>query len=125
MADDDSGEVSTEADGAPAYNAEGWHTLETAREQWTDAPYQDAILADLLEISYEQCLAYAPAPESNLPLPVHYRVAQLMQARNIWNASKVSPSGDLGDGTYVISPKPLDWMIKQLLRPKRAVPVMF
>ena len=104
---------------------DGWHTLETARDQWTDAPYQDEILTDLLEIAQEQCLAYAPLPDSNAPLATHYRVAQLMQARSIWNATKVSPSGDLGDGTYVITPKPLDWMIKQVLRPKRGVPVMF
>jgi hypothetical protein len=124
MADDDSGVVSTQADDAPPYN-DGWHTLDTARDQWVDAPYQDEILSDLLAIAQEQCLAYAPGASGTAPTEPHYRVAQLMQARNIWNASKVSPSGDLGDGTYVISPKPLDWMIKQLLRPKRAVPVMF
>ena len=113
--------------GVTMTDADGWHTLDTARDQWVDAPYQDAILANLLEIAKEACLAFAPftVSETILEAPARYRVAQLMQARNIWNASKVSPSGDLGDGTYVITPKPLDWMIKQVLRPKRAVPVMF
>jgi hypothetical protein len=103
----------------------GWHTLASAREQWTDAPYEDVQLYELLDIAGGQCVAFAPALLLGAAVPKDHRLAQLMQARNLWNASKVSPSGDLGDGTYVITPKPLDWHVKQLLRPKRAVPVMF
>ena len=62
-----------------------------------------------------------PAAVQNIPL--RYRKYQLMQARNIWNASKVDPSnGAFDDSSYAIKPFPLDWTIKQGLRPKRGVP---
>ena len=104
---------------------QGWHTLASARSEWADAPYDDVQLFELLEIAAGQALAYAPALIIGARIPTAYATGQLMQARNIWNASKVNPSGDMGDGSFVITPKPLDWMIKQILRPKRAVPVMF
>jgi hypothetical protein len=48
-----------------------------------------------------------------------------MQARNQWNAAKVDPAnGGLGDESFIVTPHPLDWMIKQILRPATAIPVV-
>lgn len=102
-----------------------WHTNDTAREQWLDAPDDDDQLSDLLEVAKEQILAFAPARNDADPVPAGYVVAQLMQARNIWNASQADPAnGGIGPDGFVSRPFPLDWMVKQLVRPKRGVPVV-
>ena len=205
-----------------------WHTVESARDEWPDAPvdYEDGgddILTTLLAVSKEAVLAFAPVVTSTAPAPVEltaggwivelsgeegglvtatlavpaleagsaesvlvpeefrplgapayvppgaqaqgrftnddnetflltanppglidfsmtwqaadtsawaaivpdsYRQAQLMQARNVWNASKASPSGDFDGASYGLTSFPLDWMVRQLLRPKRGVPVL-
>lgn len=105
-----------------------WHDLESAREEWEDAPLSDGVLQALLDISEQQVIAYAPAlpvptdPEAPAEIPANYRYYQLMQATNIWNAGRVDASGGVGEGEFVARPHPLDWQIKQGLRPRRAVP---
>lgn len=110
-----------------------WHTPASARDHWVDAPGDPDddpdMLAELLEVARVQVEAYAPAlpaPTEGEPVdvPANYRYAQLMQARNIWNASIVSPGGDLGEADFAITPHPLDWTVKQMIRPKRAIPVV-
>lgn len=104
--------------------ANGWHTLDSARDDWDDAPDGDSTLYDLLDIAREAVTEFAPALEEDELPPLNYRKAQLMQARNVWNATEVRPSGEVGADGYVIVPKPLDWQIKQILRPRRGVPVV-
>lgn len=108
----------------------GWVSIGRARELWADAPDDDEQLFELLDAARTACIDYAPAlPVDDtgavvLPLPAGYRNAQLMQARNTWNAAKTDPSVT-GDGDmFVIRPYPLDNFIKQLLRPRRGVPVV-
>lgn len=104
---------------------DGWHTLETARDDWRDAPLYDAWLYELLWTARDNVLAYAPALADGAAVPINYRRAQLMQARNLWNAGKVDPSsGAQGDDTFVMRPYPLDWVIKQILRPATGKPVI-
>lgn len=104
---------------------DGWHTLDTARADWQDAPGFDPWLFEMLTIAKEQVIAYAPKLETGARPPLAYRNAQLAQARNLWNAAKTDPaSGSLGDDTFVIRPYPLDWIIKQILRPKNGIPVV-
>jgi hypothetical protein len=107
-----------------------WHTLDTAREEWADAGHLgDRTLWELLEVAKNDVTAFAPslalADGTSKPVPVHYRKAQIMQARNILNSLGVDPaSGDDGDGSFAIRPFPLDWQVKQTLRPKRVPPVV-
>lgn len=103
----------------------GWHTIETARADWPSAPGFDAWLHVLLETAKQQVLDYAPALAAGQHPPANYQHAQLLQARNSWNAAMVDPStGGLGEDSFIITPHPLDWHIKQVLRPKRAVPTI-
>lgn len=107
-----------------------WHNLESARANWDDAPYDDDQLTELLEVARTQVVAYAPErkadpivqPDSEA-VPVTYRLAQLRQAQNIWTAGTVSSDGTTGDGgDFVLRPHPLDWHVKQIIRPKGARP---
>lgn len=121
-----------------------WHTVASARNQWADAPYDtdedegDDTLLELLAVAKSAVLAFAPDLSGNTfvdddgyivnygdnVVPTNYRVAQLMQARNVWNSSKASPAGSFDNGEYGLTSFPLDWQVRQLLRPKRGVPVI-
>jgi hypothetical protein len=126
-----------------------WHDTTSARAGWSGAPADDLTLTTLLEVAKIQVLAYAGSgaestgtltedpdnpgfleivggPSDVLEaVPVNYRHAQLMQARNLWNASKANPSsGDIGGDTFALSPRPLDWTVKALIRPQTRVPVI-
>ncbi|MGV8851716.1 MAG: hypothetical protein ACOH1M_04000 [Rhodoglobus sp.] len=104
-----------------------WHTLVTARDEWIDAPESDELLQDLLDVAEQSVIAYAPklvAPvegEAEV-IPTNYRYAHLQQTKNLWNAGRVDSGGGVGEGEFVFRPHPLDWVIKQILRPRRAVP---
>lgn len=100
---------------------DGWHTIATARIAWRDAPADELHLHELLTVAREQCLAFAPAREGTPP--ASWRLAQLMHARNLWNADRTGPGGDAGIDGFGLTPHPLDWQIKQLLRPRRPKPV--
>ena len=150
-----------------------WHTVESARDQWADAPTDfgdsgDDTLLELLAVAKEAVLAYAPAtplvepqlsatidalrakgwtvePKAELDefgyghgpygdsqdpfeippgeIPDGWRKAQLLQAQNVWTATKASPSGDLDGGQYgIVAGFPLDWQVRQLIRPKTGKP---
>lgn len=109
---------------------DGWLTLYQARRRWSDAPTDDVLLWGLLDSARRACTTFAPVlPVDDdgdivLPLPAGYPDAQLMQARNTWNAAKTDPA-TTGDGEmFVIRPYPLDNFIKQLLRPRTGTPAV-
>ncbi len=102
---------------------DGWLTISELRKNWRDAPDDDEDCFELLEVAKAGVVAFAPALAEGAQVPATYRKGQRMQARNTWNAAKVDPtSGGMGDDTFVIRPYPLDWAIKQVLRPKPAIP---
>jgi len=103
-----------------------WATLARTRSQWIDArAIQDDVVFDLLMLAQHQVLEYAPVLEEGASVPLTYKSAQIMQAKNIYNGSLVdSGSGDIGEGSFAIRPFPLDWQIKQMLRPRRGTPVI-
>lgn len=94
-----------------------WATKEQAREFWPDAAnIADATLETLLEVSTEQCVAYAPAIPQ--PYPQSYMLACVYQARELHDAGK--RDGDvIGIGEYAIRSRPLTATVKSLLRPPR------
>lgn len=104
-----------------------WHTVESAREQWRDAPDDDVVLFELLDAAHTACVEYAPTIDPDLPIPSNYRQAQLLQARAVWTFGKTNSQGTLGPDGFEITSYvyPLDNNIKQLLRPKQGVPVLW
>jgi hypothetical protein len=108
-----------------------WFTTDEARDQWVDAPLDDDYLEELLQVAKAAVLAYAPALPTELvvdeggyvvpsstSIPTSYRQAQIMQTRNVFNASKAAPGGEFDGSSYGITTHPLDWQVKQLLRPR-------
>ena len=114
-----------------------WATPEVARKYWRDAPADDAVLVTYLSAARVACLTFAPLPVDASTgygedpyggygggdeIPDNYLLAQVMQARNTWNSGKAAPGdGAFDGGGFGISSMPLDWQIKQLLRPQRAL----
>lgn len=94
--------------------ADEWHNVVTARLEWAGAPEQDGVLARLLSVARDQCEAYGRQQET---VPERYRAAQLMQARNTFNASLTNGDQQTDMGGFVVTIRPLDWAVKQLLRP--------
>jgi len=115
---------------APVYlvvqdDASGWHTLDSARAEWSDAEaLSDLRLWRVLEMARQQIDEHAPKLAAGARVPANYKDGQLMQARNLLNAATVDPSGAEGEDTFQLRPYPLDWMVKQIIRPKRGVPVV-
>ena len=104
---------------------DGWLTIDATRRQWDSAPFSDAQLFRLLNLAKLQVLAYGSIDVSNGDFPEHYGDAQLAQARNLWNAARVDPANSqLGEGQFTIRPFPMDWTVKNMIRPKRAVPAV-
>ncbi|WP_024357799.1 hypothetical protein [Leucobacter chironomi] len=107
-----------------------WHDAESAADAWEDAPDDDERLEELLAVARAQVVAYSPhrkadpavAADSD-DVPVEYRLAQLRQAQNLWAAGSVSTDGGMGDGdSFTLTPHPLDWHVKQIIRPRGGRP---
>lgn len=119
-----------------------WADAETARRLWRDAPADDATLALYLASAQSAVIAYAPSlteaiitalypSEGLVPaedlfpydvnIPAAWQLAQVLQARNTFNSSKASPGADFDGSGYGLTTYPLDWQVRQLIRPQRAV----
>ena len=104
---------------------DGWLTLEQARGQWADAPLDDVFLNQLLDTAKEQCLAYAPALELGAVVPARYIQAQLTQARALYQSTIANQADNVGIEGFTVRVFPLDFTIRAMLRPKKAIGGMF
>ena len=69
-----------------------------------------------------QCEAFAPAIPEGQEAPENYVAAQVLHARSLVR-SGIAGSGDTtGIGTETVTVFPMDWTVKQLLRPRRGRP---
>ena len=103
-----------------------WATAADARtaELWPDAgDVSEGFLELLLEAAQETCEAYAPALAADAPVPARYRIAVVMHARDVWNASRRNPEGTMGPEDYAVQVRPLSLDVRQLLRPRDPRPV--
>ena len=102
---------------------DGWHTIDSARDNWSGAPDNDNSLYVLLQLAKAEVLAFGTTHEDPAARAIAYRTAQLMQARNTLNAGTADPAtGGTGEEGFVLVAHPLDWAIKQRLRPETGVP---
>ena len=102
---------------------DGWLTLEQARNLWADAPLDDVLLYQILETAKAQCIAYAPTFTGVVPL--QYVQAQGLQARAIYQSVIANQQDNVGVDGFQVRVFPLDFTIRAMLRPKRAVGAMY
>lgn len=110
-----------------------WHTADSLRAVWSNAPSSADLIADLLEAAKFQILEFAPAlpdtEESGAAeaIPANYRIAQGLQARAIWESQKADVSGDpdaIGLGEYPVRVYSMAKPVRDLLRPAHGAPVI-
>lgn len=91
---------------------------------WADAPADPDALTLYLTAAYGQCVEFAPALAVDAPVPANYRLAQVLQARAL-QRSTVAGSGDqMGGDGFTVTVFPMDWNVKNLLRPTKGTPVI-
>lgn len=108
-----------------------WYTIADIEDPevldlWADiAQLSEQTISLLLDVARDQVLAYAPAIPFATPenIPARYRLAQMRQAVNLYRAAIADAGGQVGDdGTFAISPRPMDWHVKNILRPVKGRP---
>jgi hypothetical protein len=104
---------------------DGWLTLEQTRSQWSDAPLDDVFLRQILDTARAQCVAYAPTLALGAQVPATYVQAQLLQARAIFQSVIANQQDAVGVEGFQVRVFPLDFTIRAMLRPKRAIGGMF
>lgn len=84
-----------------------WHTLETVRDEWDDAPLNDERLASLLEAARGRVVRWAGWQPTPTTVPSNMREAQLRVLINLWNSEKADQGSS--DGDFVFTPRMLEW----------------
>lgn len=99
-----------------------WADLPLARIHWKDsAAVGDPIVTDLLTAAYEQLLEFAPTLAEGEPVPFRYKLANVYQARELYNAGQRGEGDVIGttESGFPIIARPLITSVRGLLRPKR------
>lgn len=101
-----------------------WVTTEQAEALWADAAHLDPdVLALLLESAHADCVAFLPTMTADPdPIPASWKLAEVYQARSRYNAVLAAGDDQVGADGQTITTFPLDWQIRQLLRPKHGKP---
>ena len=84
--------------------------------------YEDGDLDFPFEVARIQCTRFAPALAEGSAVPDNYVAAQVMQARALARAGIVGSGDQAGGYGDVVTVFPMDWNVKNLLRPKRGKP---
>lgn len=96
-----------------------WHTSQTIAQQWKQAAkIENTELEELLAVARHQVESFAPKlVAGSVDIPDSYRLAQKLQAQALYNSSRVDPQGGDGMEGYTVKVYPMDWNIKNILRP--------
>lgn len=57
--------------------------------------------------------------------PTRYALAQLQQAKHLWNSGRVAANGETGADGFSFAPRPLDKDIQRIIRPIAGVASVF
>jgi len=115
----------------------GWVETTTDLEDWADAPLDADALARYLGAAYEQCLDFLPyitvsvtdpvtgevtetfEPVIPTTIPERFVLAQVFQARALYRSALAGSGDAIGADGLSVTVFPMDWTVKNLLRPKR------
>lgn len=82
----------------------------------------DTALELVLAAAREQCEAYGPALPNPEEIPARWVLAQALQAKALSTAGFVSGDDQMGGYGESVTVYPMDWQVKNLLRPKQGKP---
>lgn len=99
--------------------------LKRIEAAWSDAPLENLeVLSRILGIAKRAVIAYGPtitptedADPAADPYPEGWEDAQLRHAVNLWNAGRTDGAGNVGTEGYSFQPRPLDKVIREIIRP--------
>lgn len=77
----------------------------------------DDTLAAYLAAAAESCEAFAPNLPAGTAFPASWATAQILQARAIARAGRTGAGDQEGGFGETVTVFPMDWQVKQLLRP--------
>ena len=94
-----------------------WHTVTTARARWSGAPKSDDVLQELLDAAQAMIIDYAQPLAEGADLPVTWPLAQLRQARALWETARVAgDDGEIGlDGYQLRASADMSASIRRLI----------
>lgn len=101
-----------------------WASLAQARVFWPDAPSDDVELESLLVAAHEVCAIYAPDLVDGVQIPERYVRANVLQAKDIYQAGVRAEGDVIGYGEYAIRARDLTAVVKGLLRPRQGYRVI-
>lgn len=116
------------------YSAEDTDAQTRLQGAWGDVPLENLeVCAMLLEVARDPVWEWAEESQTDAgepvaviatgdPVPPRLVYAQLQQAVNLWNAGRVSSSGEVGMDGFTYTPRPLDKTIRSVIRVPSAVP---
>ncbi|ARU50154.1 hypothetical protein CBR64_00105 [Cellulosimicrobium cellulans] len=107
----------------------GWVDVDTVlEEEWTSSLTEDE-LRENLEVAYEQCIDFGPLLANGRrwttahtgPTPARFAKAQKLQARALARSTYTGSNNETGLDGMTVTVFPMDWTVKNLLRPRRAM----
>jgi len=111
----------------------GWVETTADLEDWADAPEEPG-LTRYLQAAYEQCMDFLPYttdPETGVqtttppaPATARFVLAQVLQARALYRSALAGSGDAIGADGLSVTVFPMDWTVKNLLRPRRVGRVM-
>ena len=94
--------------------------LDEVRAYWRNVDdAQPESLGNLLAAAREACEAFAPAGRLVEPIPESFRKAQALQAKALLRSELAGGNDGIGLDGLTVTVFPMDWTVKQLLRPRR------
>ena len=79
-------------------------------------------LAFPLYVAQVQCAEFAPTLADGAPVPENWVAAQVLQTRSLVRAGIVGGGDQAGNYGETVTVFPMDWQVKNLLRPMRGRP---
>lgn len=111
----------------PSYPGSGWGWITGPADPrlpvlWPGSEDYTWDIGFPLNVARIQCERFAPALAEGTAVPENYVAAQVMQARALVRAGITGSGEQTGGYGETVTVFPMDWTVKNLLRPRRGRP---